>query len=106
MGSGGSKADEGLQQQIENDTKNNKVVIYSKSHCPFCVKTKSLLTQAGIKAKIFELDQMSNGSAIQSALLAMTRQRTVPNIFIGGKHIGGNSEIQALGIDWLKQNAK
>lgn len=35
-----------------------------------------------------------DGSAIQEALEEMTHQRSVPNIFIGKKHIGGNSELQ------------
>jgi glutaredoxin 3 len=35
-----------------------------------------------------------DGAAIQDALEEMTHQRTVPNVFIGKKHIGGNSELQ------------
>lgn len=37
-----------------------------------------------------------NGSAMQDALEELTGQRTVPNVFIGNKHIGGNSDVQAL----------
>jgi len=37
---------------------------------------------------------MQNGSAIQNALQTISGQRTVPNIFIGGNHVGGNSEFQ------------
>jgi glutaredoxin 3 len=33
---------------------------------------------------------------VQAALLAITGQRTVPNIFINHKHIGGNSDLKAL----------
>ena len=36
-----------------------------------------------------------DGSAIQDALEEMTHQRSVPNIFIDKKHIGGNSDLQA-----------
>lgn len=36
------------------------------------------------------------GSAIQTALQEISGQRTVPNIYIGQKHIGGNSDLQAL----------
>ncbi len=39
---------------------------------------------------------MSNGSAIQSELQKINGQRTVPSIYIGGKHIGGCSDLQAL----------
>ena len=46
--------------------------------------------------KVIELDQIAKGSAIQNGLQELTGQRTVPNVFINGKHIGGNSDIQAL----------
>ena len=36
-----------------------------------------------------------DGSAIQSALAEITHQTSVPNVFIGKKHIGGNSDLQA-----------
>ncbi len=49
----------------------------------------------GVKAKIIELDTMSNGSDIQAALAEFTGQRTVPNVFIKGKHVGGNDKTQA-----------
>lgn len=48
-----------------------------------------------VNAKVFELDQMDNGAEIQSALLDMTGQRTVPNVFIKGQHLGGNDATQA-----------
>ena len=92
-----------LLEIITNDIRTNKVVVYSKSHCPFCKQTKNLLSKAGIDAKIFELDQLSNGREIQTTLKSMTSQATVPNIFIGGKHIGGNSDLQALGVDKIKE---
>jgi len=36
---------------------------------------------------------MPDGSAIQAALLELTGQRTVPNVFINGKHLGGNDKV-------------
>lgn len=38
---------------------------------------------------------MENGAEIQSALLDISGQRTVPNVFIKGKHLGGNDDTQA-----------
>lgn len=38
---------------------------------------------------------MDNGAEIQSALLDISGQRTVPNVFIKGKHLGGNDDTQA-----------
>ncbi|QDS73782.1 hypothetical protein FKW77_005626 [Venturia effusa] len=73
----------------------NAVAVFSKSYCPYCKATKSLLSEVGAKFYAIELDQVDDGAAIQDALEDMTSQRSVPNIFIGKKHIGGNSDLQA-----------
>lgn len=46
--------------------------------------------------KLIVLNNVADGAEIQDLLEEMTGQRTVPNIFIDGQHIGGNSEIQKL----------
>lgn len=48
-----------------------------------------------INATIHELNKMEDGPDIQQALLELTGQRTVPNVFIKGNHIGGNDDTQA-----------
>ena len=68
--------------------------VFSKSYCPYCRATKSLLSDMGVKPYIIELDQVDDGAALQDALEEITHQRSVPNIFIGKNHIGGNSELQ------------
>ncbi|KAL8403352.1 hypothetical protein RB594_008560 [Gaeumannomyces avenae] len=80
-------------QQLIDD---NAVMVFSKSYCPYCTATKRKLTDLGAKFNAIELDKMGDGSAIQDALEEMTSQRSVPNIFIAKKHIGGNSDLQAL----------
>nr|CAD1838364.1 unnamed protein product [Ananas comosus var. bracteatus] len=62
---------------------------------PTAIRFKQLLAQLGANFKAIELDVESDGSEIQSALLAWTGQRTVPNVFIGGKHIGGCDTVTA-----------
>ena len=52
---------------------------------------------------IFRLDQLEDGSTIQDALEDKTGQRTVPNIFIGKKHIGGDSDLSAVPSGALKK---
>eukprot|EP00578_Thalassiosira_sp_NH16_P021349 CAMPEP_0181099680 /NCGR_PEP_ID=MMETSP1071-20121207/12788_1 /TAXON_ID=35127 /ORGANISM="Thalassiosira sp., Strain NH16" /LENGTH=137 /DNA_ID=CAMNT_0023182357 /DNA_START=74 /DNA_END=487 /DNA_ORIENTATION=+ len=71
------------------------VVVFSKSYCPFCTSTKQLFSNMNIDAKVIELDEIDNGAEIQSALLDMSGQRTVPNVFVKGKHLGGNDDTQA-----------
>mmetsp|Transcript_18751 Transcript_18751/g.26409 ORF Transcript_18751/g.26409 Transcript_18751/m.26409 type:complete len:149 (+) Transcript_18751:160-606(+) len=80
---------------VNTEVTSNDVVIFSKSYCPFCTKTKSLFKGIGVEAKIHELNQMDDGSDIQDALLEMTGQKTVPNVFIKGEHLGGNDNTQA-----------
>ncbi|KAL8827830.1 MAG: hypothetical protein Q9191_002951 [Dirinaria sp. TL-2023a] len=73
----------------------NAVAVFSKSWCPYCKASKQLLSELGAKAYILELDQIDDGAAIQDALYEITSQRSVPNIFINHKHIGGNSDLQS-----------
>ncbi|MCO5555523.1 hypothetical protein L7F22_063908 [Adiantum nelumboides] len=68
---------------------NNPVVVFSKSYCPYCKQVKQLLQSLGVNFKAVELDQESDGGELQAALTEWTSQRTVPNVFIGGQHIGG-----------------
>jgi glutaredoxin 3 len=73
------------------------VVVFSKSYCPYCRATKTLLNEklgSQDKYYLMELDQVEDGAALQDALEEMTGQRSVPNVFIGKKHIGGNSDLQ------------
>ncbi|GMY13335.1 glutaredoxin [Fagus crenata] len=74
----------------------NPVVVFSKTYCPFCVNVKQLLTQLGATFKAIELDTETDGSDVQSALKEWTGQKTVPNVFIGGNHIGGCDTTTAL----------
>ncbi|KAL2279796.1 hypothetical protein FJTKL_13164 [Diaporthe vaccinii] len=75
----------------------NAVMVFSKSYCPYCRASKKTLQSAGAQFKVYELNEESDGSAIQDALEELSGQRTVPNIFFGKKHIGGNSDLDALG---------
>mmetsp|Transcript_15051 Transcript_15051/g.19915 ORF Transcript_15051/g.19915 Transcript_15051/m.19915 type:complete len:115 (+) Transcript_15051:195-539(+) len=84
-----------LRAAVAAEIKENPVVVYSKSYCPHCSKTKATLQSKGVAAKVIELDVVNQGSAIQNELYEMTKQRTVPNTFIGGKHLGGNDTLQA-----------
>ena len=71
------------------------VVVFSKTFCPFCRKTKKVFdAMEGVDVKYIELNEMDDGNEIQDSLLELSGQRTVPNVFIKGKHIGGNDDTQ------------
>ena len=84
-----------LIADIDAEIAANKIMVYSKSWCGFCSSTKQLLQSKGFTFEVKELDLIENGDAIQNALKTKTGQRTVPNVFVNGEHIGGNSELQA-----------
>ncbi|ROT34522.1 glutaredoxin [Sodiomyces alkalinus F11] len=84
------------KQIVESYIKENKVVVFSKTYCPYCKSTKQTLDDLGAKYLAVELDKRDDGSELQAALQEISNQRTVPNTFIGQKHIGGNSDLQAL----------
>ncbi|KAG7401950.1 hypothetical protein PHYBOEH_008471 [Phytophthora boehmeriae] len=84
------------KETVEAQIAASPVVVYSKSYCPYCTKTKTLLTQLGAKYEVVELDQVAGGSEQQDALETITGQSTVPNVFVGGKSIGGNSDVQKM----------
>ena len=69
------------------------VVIYSTQVCPYCVRAKQLLQRKGVSYR--EID-VSFDQAERMALVARTKQRTVPQIFINDKHIGGCDDLYAL----------
>lgn len=74
----------------------NAVVLFGKSWCGFCHSSRRLLNSIGAEYKDLDLDKRDDGAAMQDALQEITGQRTVPNIFINHKHIGGNSDLQVL----------
>lgn len=84
------------KEKVQALIKNKPIFIASKSYCPYCTKTKNTVASITKEAYILELDNEEDGAEIQDALFEITGQRTVPNIFIGGEHIGGNSDLQAL----------
>lgn len=72
----------------------SKVVMYSKDYCPYCSRAKTLLTERGVTdLEIIRIDQ---DPAQRDAMIERTGRRTVPQIFIGDKHVGGCDDLIAL----------
>ncbi|GAQ87081.1 hypothetical protein KFL_003300040 [Klebsormidium nitens] len=86
----------GIVEEVKKKNEENPVIVYSKSWCPYCSQVKGLFRQLGVPAKVIELDEINEEEEVQDALYELTRQATVPNVFIGGKHIGGCDDTMAL----------
>jgi len=78
-----------LPSKIKDLIDKHRVMVFSKTTCPFCAKVKELFKSLKVEYHAYELDLDANGPKIQDALLEMSGQRTVPNVFIAGKHLGG-----------------
>ncbi len=80
----------------KSEISSNDIVVFSKSYCPYCAATKELFTGLGVDFKVHELDKMGDaGPELQMTLFKMTGQKTVPNVFVKGNHVGGNDATQA-----------
>jgi glutaredoxin 3 len=70
-----------------------KVEVYSSSHCPYCVMAKQLLDRKGVAYTEIRVDL---DPAKRQEMMAKSRQRTVPQIFINDESIGGYTDLVAL----------
>ena len=68
-----------------------KAVVWSKNQCPYCDQAKALLTQKGIE---FEEKKIGDGYTKEDLLEAVPTARTVPQIFLDDKLIGGFTELR------------
>lgn len=80
---------DGLKLRVRTLIATHRVMIFSKSYCPYCHRVKELFSSLGVQYYALELDVTDDGPSIQQVLAELTNQRTVPNVFINGKHIGG-----------------
>lgn len=71
-----------------------KIEIYTTMLCPYCYRAKKLLAQHG--ADFNEVDVMMDQNRRREMIERAGGRRTVPQIFIDGKHIGGCDELYAL----------
>ena len=68
-----------------------KATVWSKYHCPYCDQAKALLTAKGIR---FEEKKIGDGYTKEDLLEAVPSARTVPQIFLDDKLIGGFTELR------------
>ena len=80
---------------VESTYAASPLVVFSKTTCPFCKKVKALLATYTADANVIELNQRDDMAACQDALLARFGKRSVPQVFVGGKHVGGCDDTVA-----------
>lgn len=69
------------------------VVMYTTAICPYCQMARRLFSEKGVKFTEIRVDQ---NPAKRSEMMEKSGQRTVPQIWVGDKHVGGFDDAYAL----------
>ena len=70
-----------------------KVTMYSTGACPYCVMAERLLTAKGVAIDKIRVDLEP---ARREEMMTRTGRRTVPQIYVGDKHVGGFDDLSQL----------
>ena len=73
-----------------------KVLIYTSAYCPYCTNAERLLHSKGVTE--IEKIQVDTAPELKIAMMEKTGRRTVPQIYIGERHIGGFDDLRALDL--------
>jgi glutaredoxin 3 len=71
-----------------------EIIVYTKDYCPYCHAAKDLLRKKG--AAFTEVDIQKHPERRAEMIQKAGGRSTVPQIFIGGRHVGGCDDIHAL----------
>ncbi|MDQ7008109.1 MAG: glutaredoxin 3 [Acidobacteriota bacterium] len=71
-----------------------KVTIYTRSWCPYCHRALALLESKGVEAEVIDVERTEG--ALAEMLERSAGAATVPQIFIGERHVGGCDDLVAL----------
>jgi glutaredoxin 3 len=69
------------------------VTVYVSDWCPYCERAKGLLSQKNVA---FSEINVADEPKFREEMMARSKRRTVPQIFIGDKHIGGCDDLFEL----------
>ncbi|MFC4314112.1 cysteine synthase A [Steroidobacter flavus] len=91
-------SDADAERFVAEVIRNEPVVLFALEWCEFCWSVRRLLTHARIKYRSVDLDSVEYqrndlGGRIRAVLLSRTGSPTVPQIYVGGEHVGGCSEL-------------
>jgi glutaredoxin 3 len=73
-----------------------KVLMYTSAYCPYCTNAERLLHSKGVTD--IEKIQIDTDPELKISMMEKTGRRTVPQIYIGERHIGGFDDLRALDL--------
>ncbi|KAG0461698.1 hypothetical protein HPP92_021675 [Vanilla planifolia] len=82
----------GKEAFVKKTVATHDIVVFSKSYCPYCRRAKAVFNDLKKVPYVVELDERDDGWEIQDALSIIVGRRTVPQVFVKGKHLGGSDD--------------
>ncbi len=76
---------------MQTNLNNKRAVVWSQTNCPACNQAKALLDIKGIS---YEVKMLGENATKQDLLEAVPSARSVPQIFLDGKYVGGLPELR------------
>jgi glutaredoxin 3 len=73
-----------------------RILMYCTRVCPYCVRAEQLLAKKGFSGDRIEKIQVDDFPEKREEMVRITGRRTVPQIFIGERHVGGFDDMAAL----------
>jgi len=73
-----------------------RILMYSTRICPYCIRAEQLLAKKGIAADQIEKIRVDDHPELRAEMMRITGRRTVPQIFIGDRHVGGFDDLAEL----------
>lgn len=73
-----------------------RILMYCTRVCPYCVRAEQLLAKKGFSGDKIEKIQVDDFPEKREEMVRITGRRTVPQIFIGERHVGGFDDMAAL----------
>ena len=70
-----------------------KIVMYTTAWCPYCARARNLLAAKGATFEEIDVDERPEARA---EMIERSGRSTVPQVFIGTRHVGGSDDLHAL----------
>ncbi|KAK9749672.1 hypothetical protein RND81_02G142500 [Saponaria officinalis] len=88
-------ADNSASAFVNNVIYSHRIAVFSKSYCGYSLRAKRIFKDLDEQPFVVELDLRDDGYEIQNVLLELVGRRTVPQVFVNGKHIGGSDDLKS-----------
>jgi len=79
------------------------IVVYTMNHCPYCEMAKGHLDQLELSYREINVHQQENSDELRLELMKKTKQKTLPQIFIGEHSVGGYTDLINLSVEEINR---